>query len=648
MGQSDGAARHAFISYARQDARRVDELQKKLEAAGIPVWRDIADLWPGQDWRGEIRRAINDDSLAFIACFSSGSVARQKGFQNEEIILAIEQMRLRSPDAPWFVPVRFDDCAIPDWDIGAGRTLASIQAVDLFGERHEQQAERLVVAVRRILSGDPGKDGRPGLTERIGRRRYPVYGAEALAKLAPRQAARQAARMSYEHAFAALTDVPEVSAAAEIIEALLDEDEALAVAILADMRRDKARELIAAINSAEDWLKVLPTAAEEAERCERANRSILGDSVGSLSPVHSRMGTRGYYQNYERGQIHWSLTGRAQATAGAIGKRYAEIGSGGGWLGFPGTAEADAKPNRIFGTTGRYQRFAFHRRYGRNLPKGTEVPFGATIYWSEEHGAHATSGSIDEYYESQNGTAGWLGFPISDAMRVGPSHRDDGKGTHGVRQRFQGGIVYFCDKVGAIGVSAQFAEHHENKHSGVTSSLGFPVSPVLPATESQYGTSGYLQRFEGRWDYGSDIVGKWSKSEKPGGATIYMSAAHGAYCVGWGNGTLYERLGATGSWLGFPTSDEERRTGARGPSIQTFEGGAIYYTDTHDSVTVPAATLDYLGSHPGLAEQLGVPVRRDPGSRPEEPVQFFENGVVTIRDGVIEAWVRPKFLRKPS
>ena len=63
------SAGHAFISYVREDSNRVDQLQRRLEAAGIPVWRDTADLWPGEDWRAEIRRAISDNALVFIACF---------------------------------------------------------------------------------------------------------------------------------------------------------------------------------------------------------------------------------------------------------------------------------------------------------------------------------------------------------------------------------------------------------------------------------------------------------------------------------------------------------------------------------------------------------------------------------------------------
>jgi TIR domain len=142
---------HAFISYVREDSHEVDRLQRTLEAAGVSVWRDTADLWPGEDWRMKIRRAITDDALAFIACFSSRSVARQRSYQNEELSLAIDQLRLRRPEDPWLIPVRFDDCDIPDRDIGGGRTLGSIQRVDLFGDKRDIEIARLKAAVVRIL-----------------------------------------------------------------------------------------------------------------------------------------------------------------------------------------------------------------------------------------------------------------------------------------------------------------------------------------------------------------------------------------------------------------------------------------------------------------------------------------------------------------
>jgi hypothetical protein len=143
---------HAFLSYVREDSAAVDRLQQLLEAAGIPVWRDTdTELWPGEDWRLKIRQAITRDALAFIACFSSNSTRRTTSSQNEELTLAIEQFRLRNPDAPWVLPVRLDDCVIPDVDIGGGRTLGSIQRVDLFGERRDEGIARLVASVLRIL-----------------------------------------------------------------------------------------------------------------------------------------------------------------------------------------------------------------------------------------------------------------------------------------------------------------------------------------------------------------------------------------------------------------------------------------------------------------------------------------------------------------
>jgi hypothetical protein len=140
----------------REDHQRVDRLQRNLESVGIRVWRDTADLWPGQDWRAKIRHAITADALVFIACFSNKSLSRKMSYMNEELILAIEQLRLHQPGEPWLIPIRFDDCAIPEVDLGGGRTLRSIQCADLFGKRYHEGAKRLITTVLQVLdhSGD--------------------------------------------------------------------------------------------------------------------------------------------------------------------------------------------------------------------------------------------------------------------------------------------------------------------------------------------------------------------------------------------------------------------------------------------------------------------------------------------------------------
>lgn len=164
-GENTTSQRHAFISYVREDKARVDRLQEALEAAGISVWRDTKDLWPGQSWEDKIRGAIKSDSLAFIACFSEHSVAREKSYQNAELALAADEYRLRPPTTEWLVPVRFSECPVPEWPLGAGRTLNSLHRTDLFGETETIQTVRLVQAVHRIVSPVPTVS--PAVTEGI-------------------------------------------------------------------------------------------------------------------------------------------------------------------------------------------------------------------------------------------------------------------------------------------------------------------------------------------------------------------------------------------------------------------------------------------------------------------------------------------------
>lgn len=80
--------------------------------------------------------------------------------------LAIEQLRLRPADDSWLIPVRFDDCQIPDRDIGAGRTLGSIHRADLFGQGYDRNASRLAEAILRRLDHVDGWAGQFALMNR--------------------------------------------------------------------------------------------------------------------------------------------------------------------------------------------------------------------------------------------------------------------------------------------------------------------------------------------------------------------------------------------------------------------------------------------------------------------------------------------------
>jgi hypothetical protein len=50
---------------------------------------------------------------------------------NEELLVAIEELRLRPRDRRWFLPIRLGECSIPANPIGPTETLQDIHHIDL-------------------------------------------------------------------------------------------------------------------------------------------------------------------------------------------------------------------------------------------------------------------------------------------------------------------------------------------------------------------------------------------------------------------------------------------------------------------------------------------------------------------------------------
>lgn len=122
---------HVFISYVHEDSEEVRSLCDELAEHEISTWLDRDEIVPGTRWKQAIRRAISEGSF-FIACFSKEYSKRIKTYMNEELILAIEELRKRPRDRTWFIPIKLNECDIPDWGIGAGETLQDIQWVELY------------------------------------------------------------------------------------------------------------------------------------------------------------------------------------------------------------------------------------------------------------------------------------------------------------------------------------------------------------------------------------------------------------------------------------------------------------------------------------------------------------------------------------
>lgn len=101
-----------FIAHAVEDKPQVRELYTKLKEAGYQPWFDEEDLMPGQNWREEIPKALRNSDF-FLACLSSTSISK-RGYIQKEFKMAMEMLAEFPPGTIYLIPVKLDECEIPD------------------------------------------------------------------------------------------------------------------------------------------------------------------------------------------------------------------------------------------------------------------------------------------------------------------------------------------------------------------------------------------------------------------------------------------------------------------------------------------------------------------------------------------------------
>lgn len=131
---------HVFVSYVREDADVVGRLQADLRTRGVELWKDTDRLRPGDRWRREISSAIRAGD-AFIAVFSTASEAKPRSYMREELLQAIEELRLRPGDRAWFFPVLVSECRLPRLQIGPNEFLSDLQYAALYRDWDRVVAE---------------------------------------------------------------------------------------------------------------------------------------------------------------------------------------------------------------------------------------------------------------------------------------------------------------------------------------------------------------------------------------------------------------------------------------------------------------------------------------------------------------------------
>ncbi|MDY7047462.1 MAG: SUMF1/EgtB/PvdO family nonheme iron enzyme [Microcystis panniformis WG22] len=143
-----------FLAHASEDKPAVLALHERLKQAGYKPWLDKKDLIPGQNWRSVIPKAIADSQL-FIACLSQRSIAKQ-GFVQREFKMALNQYADRPPNSIYLIPLRLDECEIPDLrQEEYGLNLRDLHWLDYWEEDGFEQLERAITYQFKLESEEP-------------------------------------------------------------------------------------------------------------------------------------------------------------------------------------------------------------------------------------------------------------------------------------------------------------------------------------------------------------------------------------------------------------------------------------------------------------------------------------------------------------
>jgi hypothetical protein len=341
---------------------------------------------------------------------------------------------------------------------------------------------------------------------------------------------------------------------AELLTAVIAADDALAVAVLAELRPESVRGLLAPLpDGVAPWLDELPTAAEAIARHAVDLKWYRSGGVGQMERDGSM-----YFRRYERGFIYWSAQKGAMEIGHALMAVYRSAD-------FGAPISGDGETLQFF------EKGA--------ICLSEQVPIGIT-------------GGI---YQKWCGVK--IGFPIS-VRKDFPDHSI---------QRWEDGTIFESEN-GSFYVRSDLAELE----------VGVPIEDEIEVT-SPYGTTGFLQRF----------------SLKPPHLGVQevlaCSSDYGAFSLSGSMLRHYQAMGGPGSWMGFPVAERERVRYR--PSLQKYEGGILYFSDEDHCYVVQGATLDLIGEPDG-GTILGWPVsEEEPIGTETDRIQFFERGVVTLRDG---------------
>src|SRR5262249_19557642 len=113
----------------------------------------------------DIRNAIGTGAF-FLACFSKSYAQRTDTYMNEELAVAVEELRLRRRSRAWFLPISLDGSPLPDLQLGSNETLLDGQSIRLDTSWEDGVGRLVRVIAPSSTTFGPVRDG-PALQEAL-------------------------------------------------------------------------------------------------------------------------------------------------------------------------------------------------------------------------------------------------------------------------------------------------------------------------------------------------------------------------------------------------------------------------------------------------------------------------------------------------
>ncbi len=137
-----------FISYVREDLKLAKRLCIDLKKHELNVWIDFENLRGGEVWDVSIKKAIKNSR--FFVILNSNNSVNKVGFGQNEIKVALEEIKNYPPNKVYIIPIRVDTCEIeyeelkhlhwidmfPNWNAGIQKIIKSVG----FELKHEPNA----------------------------------------------------------------------------------------------------------------------------------------------------------------------------------------------------------------------------------------------------------------------------------------------------------------------------------------------------------------------------------------------------------------------------------------------------------------------------------------------------------------------------